>query len=75
MPKRRLEEDDDWSECAAHTGHMMQGAIHDLRHTDPKGVPFERKKYPIGFDISPGQTNGRKHNQVQKVKRPRRRSR
>lgn len=58
MPSKRPfgDDDDDWSEAAAHTGLMGYGSIHDLRHNDPKGRPFEPKRGPLGFDITPGQT-------------------
>ena len=50
---RRSEDDDDWSECAAHTGHMMQGHISDLRQIEPKGRPFTKRYAPLGFCIDP----------------------
>lgn len=55
MPsKRRAEDDDDWG--AEHPGEMAMGSISDLRHAEPRGRPFEPKRGPLGFDITPGQT-------------------
>ena len=58
MPSKRPigDDDDDWSEAAAHTGLMGFGSIHDLRHNETKGRPFEPKRGPLGFDITPGQS-------------------
>lgn len=56
MPKPLTYDDPDWAEAAAHTGEMMQGAISDLRHHEPRGRPFVKRYAKLGFDITPGQT-------------------
>ena len=53
MPRRRSEDDDDWSEAASHAGEMMAGSINELRSADPPGRPFEPKRGPLGFCIDP----------------------
>jgi hypothetical protein len=64
MPKRRLDDDDDWSEAPAHHGLMQMGVIADLRHTEPRGKPFTRQYGPLGFDITPGQTKRKRGRNV-----------
>jgi hypothetical protein len=54
MPSRPLVYDDpDWCEAPAHTGEMGFGAIHDLRHAEPKGRPFQKHYGPLGFCVDP----------------------
>lgn len=61
MPKRPLVYDDpDWCEAAPHTGEMGFGSVHDLRHAEPKGRPFQKRYGPLGFDITPGQSKPKK---------------
>jgi hypothetical protein len=53
MPRRRSEDDDDWSEAANHVGEMMAGSINELRSADPPGRPFEPQRGPLGFCVDP----------------------
>ena len=56
MGKRRADDDDSDPEWVWSTAGFALGHIGQLSEKEPVGTPYEKKRGPLGFDITPGQT-------------------
>lgn len=51
MKRRCFDDDEAWAD--EHIGHAAMGSIVELTAKEVPGVPFQPKRFPLGFDINP----------------------